>query len=575
MPIEGPQATINHEIAPIERRPAMPAICNARVQRDVERFSRVLGLPVYCCDARDGRLVYAAESVLVPSLPVDMLRSCIASRQSAVQAISSDLNGFAIPLDDGVSDGLAICGYSLAKPRLRPTELVLAAASMNWSEDRFSRWIDQAPACDVSVLERLVAMAVVEQQQTLRNDSVCSDCARIAEQLDHSYEELNLLHRLTQNMHISQSPRETVALSLDRIAGVIQAEGHAVWLDDKRDGRMFQIEGRLPFDEMGMARLIARFDGNDWPRQIIRNNVAGTLLGADFPGLRNFALVAIVDGNLRFGWICSCNFTGGQSFGSIQASLLSSVASILGTHQHNLELYRQHEDLLLGFVRSLVSTLDAKDSYTRGHSDRVALIARRLGANLGLPAEDLRDIYLSGLLHDIGKIGIDDQILRKSGALTREEFEHVKQHPVIGYNILAGLRNLRAVLPGVRHHHESFGGTGYPDGLRGEEIPLMARVIAVADSYDAMASDRPYRRGLRVDEIETILRDGAGRQWDPRVVSAYFAEREHVLEICSTYSVERSNLLALTIDDAGCDDPINALRTIDVLSATLRAEAVL
>src|SRR5262249_50385234 len=148
---------------------------------------------------------------------------------------------------------------------------------------------------------------------------------------------------------------------------------------------------------------------------LVRNHVPGTLLGADFPGLRNMALVAIADGNLRFGWICSCNFSEGQSFGSVQTGLLSSVASILGTHQHNLELYRQHEDLLLGFVRSLVSTLDAKDTYTRGHSERVALIARRLGAHLGLPRDDLRDIYLSGLLHDIGKVGVDDQILRKSG----------------------------------------------------------------------------------------------------------------------------------------------------------------
>jgi HD-GYP domain-containing protein (c-di-GMP phosphodiesterase class II) len=215
------------------------------------------------------------------------------------------------------------------------------------------------------------------------------------------------------------------------------------------------------------------------------------------------------------------------------------VASILATHQRNLELYRQHEDLLLGFVRSLVSSLDAKDAYTRGHSERVALIARRLGAELGLPPDDLRDIYLSGLLHDIGKIGVDDQILRKAGQLTREEFEQVKRHPVIGYNILCGLKNLQSVLPGVRHHHEAFAGTGYPDGLRGEQIPLMARIISVADSYDAMISDRPYRRGLRREKLEAILRDGAGQQWDPTVIAAYFAIREDIVRLCEFYAASQ------------------------------------
>jgi len=199
----------------------------------------------------------------------------------------------------------------------------------------------------------------------------------------------------------------------------------------------------------------------------------------------------------------------------------------------------------------------------------VALVARRIGAHLGLPEDDLRDIYLSGLLHDIGKIGVDDQILRKSGELTREEFEQVKRHPVIGYNILAGLRNLRAILPGVRHHHESFAGTGYPDGLRGDQIPLMARIIAVADSYDAMSSDRPYRPGLRLDKLETILRDGAGYQWDPRVIAAYFAIRDEVRSICDTYSPTRGTLLAEMQQFDGLMEDEDPIRMVDSIRGAL------
>ncbi len=189
---------------------------------------------------------------------------------------------------------------------------------------------------------------------------------------------------------------------------------------------------------------------------------------------------------------------GGDGFGTVQTSLLASVASILGTHQRNLDLFQQRESLLLSFVRSLVSTLDAKDAYTRGHSERVALIARSLGQQLGLPTEDLHDIYVSGLLHDIGKIGVDDQILRKVGPLSPEELDQIKRHPVIGYNILTGLKNLQAVLPGVRHHHEGWLGQGYPgrtdrridpaDGAHHRRRRQLRR-------HDRLG-DRSYRSGL-------------------------------------------------------------------------------
>src|SRR5262249_37023512 len=155
-------------------------------------------------------------------------------------------------------------------------------------------------------------------------------------------------------------------------------------------------------------------------------------------------------------------------------NLLNSVARMLGTHVRNIHLDGEHDALLLSFVRSLVCTIDAKDPYTRGHSERVALVARRIGQELKLPDEDLHDIYVSGLLHDVGKIGVDDRILRKIDKLTEGEFRQIQQHPTIGYSILSGLKSLRRILPGVRNHHEMVNGKGYPDGLKGDEIPLMA-----------------------------------------------------------------------------------------------------
>lgn len=551
--------------------PALDSHAETALSQELARLSDLVGVDVMCYDLRSGRIVAKTDENLLPVVPPELMWHCVQTGESRVKSLSSGLVCFALPLPGSDSAAHVAVGYLLSKPGQRPADLVLAAAERGWSQPELDRWLAKLPHCDPDILRRLVALAAEDLHRALTRTVEAADNTCIAEQLESTYEEINLLHTLTQNLHISHSPRDVAELSLARISCVIQAGGHAVWLDDNRDGRLFLIQGSLPFDEMGMARLIARFDGHDWPRPLVRNHVAGTLLGADFPGLHNISLVPIADRSRRFGWFCSCNMKDGGDFGTVQTSLLSSVASILGTHQRNLELFRQHEDLLLSFVRSLVSTLDAKDAYTRGHSERVALISRRLGIQLGLSLEDLRDIYLSGLLHDIGKIGVDDQILRKIGPLTREEFELVKKHPVIGYNILAGLKNLHAVLPGVRHHHEAYSGRGYPDGLKGESIPLMARIIAVADSYDAMSSDRPYRKGLTIARLDEILQQGAGIQWDPNVVAAYFTIHDEVRTICASYSPDDGNLLdepiptAQTLAVSG-----NLLDSIDQISAALK-----
>src|SRR5690606_13199549 len=179
------------------------------------------------------------------------------------------------------------------------------------------------------------------------------------------------------------------------------------------------------------------------------------------------------------------------------------------------------------------------DPYTCGHSDRVARIAVRIARHMGCTPSMLNTLYMAGLLHDIGKIGIDDQVLRKPGRLTEAEFEHIKLHPELGYRILSDLRQLSDVLPVVLHHHEQWDGGGYPARLKGEETPLLARITAVADAFDAMTSDRHYRKGLPREKVDEIFRQAAGQQWDPRVVEAYFACRDDIVEISRR---ERENL---------------------------------
>jgi HD-GYP domain-containing protein (c-di-GMP phosphodiesterase class II) len=161
----------------------------------------------------------------------------------------------------------------------------------------------------------------------------------------------------------------------------------------------------------------------------------------------------------------------------------------------------------------------------------VARIAVRLAEELGMTANQRSDLYLMGLLHDVGKIGIDDSVLKKTGPLTPDEYRMIQSHVEIGVHILSDLKKLHHLLPGVKHHHESLDGKGYPSGLAGDAIPLEARILAVADSFDAMSSTRPYRKRLTPLQIDEILRKGSGVQWDPRVIDALFACRldvEHI-----------------------------------------------
>lgn len=177
-----------------------------------------------------------------------------------------------------------------------------------------------------------------------------------------------------------------------------------------------------------------------------------------------------------------------------------------------------NNQLIESYFATLAAALDARDPYTAGHSLRVADYAVQIGLLAGLSPEKVDALRKSALLHDIGKIGTRDSVLLKDGRLTDEEFEQIKQHPVMGESILRQIEPADAMapfLPGVRSHHERFDGKGYPDQLKGEEIPLFGRIIAVADAFDAMTSNRPYRKGLDADRAIQILEEGRGTQWDP------------------------------------------------------------
>lgn len=183
-------------------------------------------------------------------------------------------------------------------------------------------------------------------------------------------------------------------------------------------------------------------------------------------------------------------------------------------------------------IYMLALAVEAKDTYTEGHLRRMSSYSEQLATAIGLDAAQVRAIRLGGLLHDIGKIAIDDAILRKSGKLTPEEYEKIKRHPEIGERIVSQMRFAPEVCPIIRHHHERWDGSGYPDGLKGEAIPIGARIVAIVDAYDAMMTNRPYRRALGRDETLRRLREGRGREWDPVLLDRFIdlIERGRLVE---------------------------------------------
>jgi len=203
------------------------------------------------------------------------------------------------------------------------------------------------------------------------------------------------------------------------------------------------------------------------------------------------------------------------------AETFNGMASDIEQYIERLKQAAQEtRELFLGSIKMLAAAIDEKDPYTRGHSGRVAKYSVIIGQHLKMNEADLDRLRIAALLHDVGKIGVDDRVLKKPGALTPEEFEIMKQHPSKGANIMRPVAQLKDMLPGIELHHERMNGKGYPYGLKGDDIPLMARIIAIADVLDAMTTDRPYQSGFDLQYSLAKIRSMVGTHFDARVVDA-------------------------------------------------------
>lgn len=363
----------------------------------------------------------------------------------------------------------------------------------------------------------------------------------VGTELAQTYEELVLLHRLSTNMKVTEADSNYLQMACDSLTEIVSVEGIAILLekaiDDERHLVIAAGSGLIDMDEQAAAILHSRLTDDinngkealldsevdssfryDWPSRI-NNIIAVPLFGKEktesqFAGRTKNC-------NSVMGFMVAINRIGKQDFDSTDVKLFNSVVGGCAVFIENGRLFKDLKELFIGSLKALTSSIDAKDTYTHGHSERVAYISRwiaeRLSRQESLEEEQIHKVYLAGLLHDIGKIGVEEAVLRKNGKLTEQEFDLIKKHPSIGAGILREIQQMREIVPGVLSHHERIDGRGYPNGLVGEDIPMTGKIVGLADSFDAMTSKRTYRDAMTVEQALAEIEKGLGTQFDEKI----------------------------------------------------------
>jgi HD-GYP domain-containing protein (c-di-GMP phosphodiesterase class II) len=513
-------------------------------------MERAYGMQFTILDASTGKVLDAAASQPARdwSLRSEVCREVARLGQPEFIDDDDPFLTLALPLEDSEGSATIAVATFITRRVADSEDISRSARALGIRPDEALRWAKSQTPWTPESLKRISDLVLDNARAKDRVVALQQEASSLSVNLASTYEEISLLCRLTQNLRISESDENLSQVALQWMRDILPASGLAIQLlpvprcekpsiHTARSRAVLVSEGDCPVDLAQFSELIAYLDPKTLNAPILVNRPTTEQAGWRWPEVRQMIAVALADGEHVFGWLAAFNHVDDREFGSIESGLLSSVAAILGIHSGNIDIYRQQSELLAAIVRSLTSAIDAKDTYTCGHSDRVAQIAVCLAEEMGCDAKTIETLYMAGQLHDIGKIGINDDVLQKAGKLSEDEYEHIKQHVEIGHHILHDLVKLEEVLPIVLHHHESWDGHGYPNKLDAEQIPLAARILAVADAFDAMSSDRPYRKCMPDDSVDRILKAGAGQQWDPNVIDAFFRIREDIRRI---YREERS-----------------------------------
>jgi putative nucleotidyltransferase with HDIG domain len=382
-----------------------------------------------------------------------------------------------------------------------------------------------------AVLDAMLEIIAEESSKEHEIDSLATELAL-------RYEEIELLYEIDEQIPLRSYTSRVVEFVAGKAFEAINSSCLA-WVASGPGGSLLNSECRLLWNEVQAAApsTMLRLEAEQLARAVVERSLKSgeaevvTNIDRD-PELSAFAseLNSVLCLPLRveddfYGCLVAFKPRGDQ-FTSYELKLMTALARKSAFVIRDSRLYEDLDSLFFNLIKLLVNTIENKDEYTKGHSQRVRTFTLQLARHMGLPPADLETLNLSGLLHDIGKQGIPDAVLKKEGKLTEEERAMINTHPARGVNLIKHIKQFEKCLPHIRHHHERIDGNGYPDGLKGDRIPLGARIIAVADTFDALTSDRCYRPRFGTDRALEIIEDVAGSQLDADVARLLLEHRE-------------------------------------------------
>lgn len=369
-----------------------------------------------------------------------------------------------------------------------------------------------------------------EREQRLKNKELFKQLQTAVDDLQTQLAELSFLHETSKLLVGMRDQSETLDLVLQTTMRFLDAQFGAVILRDRTTGCMAPRAGRdagrqkLKSEELVFAERIAAHVV-ETGSSFLCSPVEGASCDTSFPEALSSVKSAMgvpirIEGKL-YGLLVFWNIDEGEPFIPAELKMLETLSHQLEMAILNAQLFEEKEEVYQGIVRAFTAAIEAKDPFTSGHSLRVANLAKDIGKKLGLSEAELKEIEVAALLHDVGKLGIDERIFMKPSSLTEEEKRIAQSHPVIGTDFLQSAKFPPQIVAIVRHHHEHHNGKGYPDGIKGEKIPLGARIISVANSFDTMTSERAFRGAHTSEEALEEIQLDAGTQYDPEVVKAF------------------------------------------------------
>lgn len=393
--------------------------------------------------------------------------------------------------------------------------------------------IDPTTLVTEAEAHRLEAAIAWMGEDALENQRRWMELQSLSQQLGESYEELSLLYTLSSSMIVNQEPDRFLTDACSELREVVGLKWMALQLIEN-EPRLNRLSGRhftagtvdcdpSLFERISKSLLALATAPGSNGRPLIVDDTESLRIPHVSRISRSLMVISLRRDTQCLGILFGGDKPSGSHITSVDSKLCNSLANSLVIFLENTMLYEDMQAMFLGTLHALTASIDAKDSYTHGHSERVALLSRMLAVAAGLEEPVVERVYLAALVHDVGKIGVPEAVLCKPGRLTEEEFALIRKHPQIGATILQDIRQMQDLIPGVLHHHERWDGQGYPDGLEGRDIPLFGRIICLADSYDAMRSHRTYRRILTSEQALGEIIECGGKQFDADLARTFVA----------------------------------------------------